>query len=580
MATSLRLLVACLLLPLAASAPATSTASAPRRRSSSAKKSKVAAPKILNIEACAISSPGLDTAPFTYEEVTPLQPDSVEVVVHACCLTASDVQQCRGDWGPCLMPLVPGREAIGVVAKVGTAVKGLERGDRVAVLLGTGLDSEADDDGADRSALDLLTTGAAARRLRVPARWAFELPLALQSAQAAGLLSTGGAVWAQLTQRRLPKGAKIGVLGGGASAALALSLAEAMGMEAYAVGVGPRPEGAAPAPATAAPTGDDEDDDEEDDDDDTSAGVSASAEYVDVSSGEDLRLHTGSFDALLVVSATATVDLAPLLPVMARGGSVLLAGSAAATLSLPPRELQDRRLSLLGPPPASRKATLAMLAFVAEGGVSWPYAEGELTAEGANTALASLAGVPEGRAVLMQPEEHAKWIKLSKKQKAKAKANGGAAAAAAAASAASMSSVFGVFSKVADATRGAANAMTSTISEQTAKLVEQVEKEEIEDRERREGALQLGVPAQATAEVEDDEEDEDEDAEGGDDDDEEEDDEDGDDVDEDDEDEDDEEDDDEEDDDDDEDEDDEDEDDDEEDDDDEDEEDDEDEDED
>ena len=105
-----------------------------------------------------------------------MQSDAVEVVVHACCLTVGDVQQCRGDWGPCLLPLVPGREAIGIVAKVGASVKGLERGDRVAVLLGTGLDSEADDDGADRGALDVLTTGAAARRLRVPARWAFATP--------------------------------------------------------------------------------------------------------------------------------------------------------------------------------------------------------------------------------------------------------------------------------------------------------------------------------------------------------------------------------------------------------------------
>lgn len=208
------------------------------RSSSSGPKRRKKAPKSIHVETLAVTEHGTKLEPFTYEEVSTLQKDHVEVVVHACCLTSGDVQQCRGDWGPCLMPLVPGREAVGVVAKVGEAVKGLAVGDRVAVLLGTGLDSEADDDGADRSALDLLTTGAAARRLRVPARWAFELPMALPSAQAAGLLSTGGAVWSQLTARKLSKGSKVGVVGSGAAAALALQLAEALGMEAYAVSDG------------------------------------------------------------------------------------------------------------------------------------------------------------------------------------------------------------------------------------------------------------------------------------------------------------------------------------------------------
>ena len=363
--TQVASLVTLLLLALTSASPAPSTAAASSR---SKRSTKAAAPKTREVEAVAISEPGLTTSSFTYEEAMPMQSDAVEVVVHACCLTVGDVQQCRGDWGPCLTPLVPGREAVGVVAKVGSAVKGLERGDRVAVLLGTGLDSEADDHGADRSAHDLLTTGAAARRLRVPARWAFPLPLSLPSVQAAGLLSFGGAVWAQLTQRQLPKGAKVGVLGGGAAAALALQLADAMGMEALSVGDKPRDVG-----APAVPDGD------EDDEDDTSAGDAG--EYVDASDAEHLRLHTGSFDALLVISAETSIDLSPFLPLMARGGSVLLAGSASSLLSLPPREMQDRRLSILGPPPASAKATLAMLAYVADCGLKWPATEGELTAD-------------------------------------------------------------------------------------------------------------------------------------------------------------------------------------------------------
>ena len=65
------------------------------------------------------------------------------------------------------MPLVPGREAVGVVLGVGSAVKGVVLGQRVLASLGNGLDAEAEDDGADRSARDDLTIGAATHRLRV-----------------------------------------------------------------------------------------------------------------------------------------------------------------------------------------------------------------------------------------------------------------------------------------------------------------------------------------------------------------------------------------------------------------------------
>ena len=80
-----------------------------------------------------------------------LAPDAVDVEVHACSLGYSDVQQLRGEWGTCLLPLVPGREALGTVVAMGSSVKGIEPGQRVAVLLGSGMDSENDEDGADRS---------------------------------------------------------------------------------------------------------------------------------------------------------------------------------------------------------------------------------------------------------------------------------------------------------------------------------------------------------------------------------------------------------------------------------------------
>ena len=73
-----------------------------------------------------------------------------------------------GEWGPVVLPLVPGR-GWGVVLGVGSAVKGVVLGQRVLASLGNGLDAEAEDDGADHPRLDDLTIGAATHRLRVPA---------------------------------------------------------------------------------------------------------------------------------------------------------------------------------------------------------------------------------------------------------------------------------------------------------------------------------------------------------------------------------------------------------------------------
>lgn len=148
--------------------------------------------------------------------------------------------------------------------------------------------------------------------------------------------------------------------------------------------------------------------------DDATASSDAS-ELIDATDAEHLRLHTGSFAALLVAGASASIDLGNFLPLVARGGSVLLATPASTTLTVSPRVLQERRLGLLAPPPLSAKATLAMLSFCAERSLEWPAEEGEWGAEGAAAAFGALEAAPGARAVLVEADEHAKWLKRSKR---------------------------------------------------------------------------------------------------------------------------------------------------------------------
>ena len=71
-------------------------------------------------------------------------------------------------------------------------------------------------------------------------------------------------------------------------------------------------------------------------------------------------------------------------------GVAASAGSEGVSTVAPPRVLQERRMNLLGPPPASRKATMQMLACFSGRGLTWPATEGEFSAEGANAALLRL----------------------------------------------------------------------------------------------------------------------------------------------------------------------------------------------
>ena len=307
------LLIALLVLQAAVSAAADGSRPAVRSKASG----KLSRKRPQLVQAVALSQPGLDVEDFTYEQPAQLASDSVDVEVHACSLSSADVQQLRGDWGACPLPLVPGREAVGVVTAVGSAVKGMAPGQRVGLLLGTGMDSENEEDGADRAALDAVTIGAASHHLRVPARWAFPLPPALPSVHAAGLMCTGGAVWCQLVQRRLPRSLKVAVVGDGAAGELAARMAVALGFETYTMSLG-----ASDAPASDAADAAD------------AAGTSpirGVRESLDTSNDEHLRLHGGSFDVLLCTSSQEQLTLSPALGFLKRGGALFLAGRVRIT---------------------------------------------------------------------------------------------------------------------------------------------------------------------------------------------------------------------------------------------------------
>ena len=296
------------------------------------------------VTAVAVTEVGLSLGDYSYEDAEPLAADAVEVEMHACALTAGDVQQLRGAWGTCMLPLVPSREAVGVVVRAGKSVKAVAPGDRVGVLLGTGMDFEDVDNGADRNRLDFATTGAAAHRIRLPARWAVPLPPGVPTLHAAGGLATGGALWGQLKRARLGRGAKVGVVGGGTAGGLAKQLAAALGHEVHSV-VAERSGGGGGGEGEGG-----------------GEGGGEAEEALCASDADDLRLHSGSFDALLCAAADGDLCLTPMLPLLKRGGSVLLAAATAPSLSVSPRLMAERQLTVVGGGMPSRADLVAFLA--------------------------------------------------------------------------------------------------------------------------------------------------------------------------------------------------------------------------
>ena len=91
-------------------------------------------------------------------------------------------------------------------------------------------------------------------------------------------------------------------------------------------------------------------------------GGGEAEEALCASDADDLRLHSGSFDALLCAAADGDLCLTPMLPLLKRGGSVLLAAATAPSLSVSPRLMAERQLTVVGGGMPSRADLVAFLA--------------------------------------------------------------------------------------------------------------------------------------------------------------------------------------------------------------------------
>jgi len=195
------------------------------------------------------------------------EPDELLVRVLVCAVCRTDLHVVQGDLPVHRTGVVPGHEAVGVVAGTGGEVTGFAEGDRVGVAWLRRTDGVCRycTRGAENLCPNSRYTGwdadgGYAEYLTVPAPYAYHLPEQYSDDEVAPLLCAGIIGYRALRRADLPPGGRLGIYGFGASAHLTAQLAIAQGATVHVLTRSPaaqelaRSLGAASAgPADAAP---------------------------------------------------------------------------------------------------------------------------------------------------------------------------------------------------------------------------------------------------------------------------------------------------------------------------------------
>jgi uncharacterized zinc-type alcohol dehydrogenase-like protein len=309
--------------------------------------------------------------PFVYEPL-PLGPHDVEIRISHCGICHSDVHLVDGDWGMGSYPMVPGHEIVGTVTTLGTEVRHLEAGARVGVgwqrgaCLACGFCIAGEENlCAQNVATCVGNYGGFADRVRLDGRFAFPIPEALASENAAPLLCGGATVYSPL-RRWVKPSMRVGVVGIGGLGHLGLQFAAAMGCEVTAISSTPDKEAEA-------------------------RGFGAH-HFLATREPKALRSAASSLDFILS-TVFATPDWDALLGALRPNGVLCLVGATSEPLSVQAFTLLGGQKTVTGSAIGGRPAIREMLAFAARHDVAAktqvrPLAEAD----------AALGDVREGRA--------------------------------------------------------------------------------------------------------------------------------------------------------------------------------------
>jgi D-arabinose 1-dehydrogenase-like Zn-dependent alcohol dehydrogenase len=193
----------------------------------------------MQIEAYAVLNSAGKAQPFSYEKKVGKK--DVLIKISHCAIATGDVQFINNAWGDTKFPFVPGHEIIGIVEQTGADVVGLRKGDRVGVgyQLEACFNCQYCNEGNEQFCLKQKVVavdcyGGLAKHIVVDSRFAFKIPLRLDAAKSAPLLSAGLTVYAAIARAKLSRNSNAAVLGIGGLGHLAIQFLHKMGHEVSA----------------------------------------------------------------------------------------------------------------------------------------------------------------------------------------------------------------------------------------------------------------------------------------------------------------------------------------------------------
>jgi propanol-preferring alcohol dehydrogenase len=195
------------------------------------------------MSAWAVDRPGpIDQGPLVRvtRAVPQPAPDEVLVRVTACGVCRTDLHLCEGDLPPRRSGVIPGHQAVGLIAARGADVAGLDVGQRVGIawLWRTCGECRWCRSGAENLCPSSLYTGwdvdgGFAEYATVPAAFAYPLPDDVSDMHLTPLLCAGIIGYRSLRRAALPPGGRLGIYGFGSSAHITAQIALAQGADVY-----------------------------------------------------------------------------------------------------------------------------------------------------------------------------------------------------------------------------------------------------------------------------------------------------------------------------------------------------------
>jgi len=316
--------------------------------------------------------------PFSYDP-GPLGDEQVEIDVQYCGICHSDLSMVNNEWHFTQYPFVPGHEAVGTVAALGTHAKSVRVGQTVGLGWNSGscLHCRQCLTGNHNLCEALEQTivgrhGAFANKVRCHWSWAVPIPDGVDAAKAGPLLCGGITVFNPLLQCGVLPTHKVGVIGIGGLGHLALQFLNKWGCSVTAF--------------TSSASKAEE------------ARKMGAHHVVDTHSKEQLERQAGAFDFILS-TVNVSLDWTAYLSALAPKGHLHVVGVVPEPMPIPSMPLLARQRSIGGSPSGSPATVAAMLDFCARHGIS-PVTE-EFPMSRVNQALQHLdAGKARYRIVL------------------------------------------------------------------------------------------------------------------------------------------------------------------------------------